>query len=144
MRLEMFNILNGANDWTEYIPLMQIMFDQIKDSIFFVNSDGNILLLNQSASKLTGYTKEDLIGKPVGALIFGHPTPDLAGIHPHGEHSSNHPQTISLEQKPSLISELIPKNGQSIPIEISHLHFPQQKGNISIVIARDISERKIA
>ena len=131
-------------NWVNFIPTIQIIIDQINDGIFLVNADGTILLLNQYASKLTGYTKEELIGKPVGSFMLGHPNPELARSMAQDMKHSKRIYGGAPEKNTSVMTEITSKNGQKTPIEISHLHLTHSKDNISLIIARNMTERQIA
>jgi len=43
-------------------------FESIRDGIMFMNPDGDIIYFNNAAEKMTGYTKEEVIGLPCTVL----------------------------------------------------------------------------
>lgn len=134
-------ILSLANDVTEQVRVatalrkseekFYALIDYAADAIFWVDDNGIIFDVNQSATKLLHYTKEELIGKTVIDL---HP-PD-----------SRHTVPFiwdTLRKEKSLIDErlLQRKDGTSVEVEISRNILPDGSGAIAIV--RDITERNI-
>lgn len=49
--------------------LYEILLDSPGDSIFLMDYDGNIVMVNESVAKRFGYTKEDMIGKNIKELL---------------------------------------------------------------------------
>jgi diguanylate cyclase (GGDEF)-like protein/PAS domain S-box-containing protein len=127
----------------ELLPLddpsqADLIFNQLNDAIFIVDQAGIILSVNQSACKLTGYEKTEIIGKPVGVFILGHPAPHSVDLHPVDLFSS-------MAHSPhKVMTDFLTKNGQKIPIEITHVHLSIEHGNISYIIVKSYSDQKIA
>ena len=48
--------MDSSKYWKEII-------DTIQDGLMVIDTEGNILAMNPAAEKLTGYTKEELIGR---------------------------------------------------------------------------------
>lgn len=135
--------LIGALNWSVFQPHMQAMFDQLNDSVFIVDRKGIILILNQSACKLTGYDISELIGKPIEAFIIGHP--DIAGYIANQQHSHRIYGNQARSSKPvKYQTELLTKNGQKRTVLATHLHFPLLVNEISCIIIRNISEQMIS
>ncbi len=130
----------GSLSWTVFQPQMQAMFDQLNDSVFIIDTKGLILILNQSACKLTGYGYSELIGKPIEAFVFGHP--DIADFYLRQKHQ---PRNSSVPERTEIYqTEILTKNGQKITVVVTHLHFPLIVNKISCIIIRNISERVIS
>lgn len=123
----------------EFVAQVLTLFDHLNDAIFIVDAEGKIRDLNQAAVKLTGFGKNELVNQQIGLFVLGHP--DLQ----HGKNSRvvEH----SRKENPAfnkIHTDFLTKSGRHIPIEITHIHLSKKLGNISYVIARDISERIIA
>ncbi len=105
------------------------LVEQAADGILIGDFDYNIIDMNESLLKMSGYTKEDLLGKPVSMMLAK-------------DEVTNKPLRFDLLNiGESYISErdLLSKSGRVIPVELN-----SQKlipiGFISIV--RDLTERK--
>ncbi len=115
------------------------LLEAAPDAILEVGIDGKIVLLNHTAEKMFGYSREELLGLTVDTLV-----PQAMRGH-HVQHRSSytsHPQVrprgIGLELKAQR------KDGSLFPVEISLS--PNTVGEEMRVIAliRDISSRKQA
>jgi PAS domain S-box-containing protein len=105
-------------------------------AIVLVDSDGRLLLSNQSAARVTGYSVEELAGKKIDCLL----SEPLRELHhgdtgrwtePHGQRLVMQPREVALRRK----------DGSLAPAEIS-LN-PIQTNGRELVIAgiNDVSER---
>jgi PAS domain S-box-containing protein/putative nucleotidyltransferase with HDIG domain len=116
---------------------LQLIFEHAQDGYYFSDLQGNFLNGNRAAEKLTGYDREELIGKnflsagllsksqgPLAAKLFAQ---NLIG-------KSAGPEEFTLTRK----------DGSFIAVEVSS--HPVKIGEKTLVlgIARDISERKQA
>ncbi|MHA1929843.1 MAG: PAS domain S-box protein, partial [Candidatus Thorarchaeota archaeon] len=113
------------------------LFDQSNDAVFILTLDGRILECNQIAAKYLGYSKDEIIGLSVYALIDPEESEDA--------------QKRAEEVKDIGITQLyertfIRKDGSSISFEIniSLVRDPDGKSLFLQSIARDITERKIS
>lgn len=130
----------GSNNWMEFLPQIQIMFDQLNDAVYIIDREGKILVLNQSAAKLSGYDLSEMVGKPVEDFISGHPNisqTEIARIDPNQR--VNDP-SIS-KTFPKYLAEMVAKDGHRIAVEVTHVHFNDSVLNISCIIARNISNQ---
>jgi diguanylate cyclase (GGDEF)-like protein/PAS domain S-box-containing protein len=127
----------------EFVAQVLTLFDHLNDAIFIVDPSGKIRNLNRSACKLTGFDKSEMLNQSIGLFILGHPDPKS---HNREEikSSPNHGSKDIFSQFKKIHSDFLTKSGRHVPIEITHIHMPKDKGNVSYVIARDISERIIA
>lgn len=57
------NLLSGERN------KMAVAFSGIVDGVIVVDMDRNISVFNKAAEKLTGYTSEEVIGKPIGQMV---------------------------------------------------------------------------
>jgi diguanylate cyclase (GGDEF)-like protein/PAS domain S-box-containing protein len=109
----------------------------MSDSLLLVDPQGNVITANQTTLDLLGYQKEELIGRPVD-MVFAEGLPDGALHEKEGTDAAN-------EALLDMESSLKTKDKKQIPISLSssvlHDKFGRSLG--SILIARDITERKI-
>ena len=49
-------------------PVLEDVVDSMHDGLFLVGTDGNILMVNASLLRLTGFTREELVGRPCTVL----------------------------------------------------------------------------
>jgi len=117
----------------------RLVFDAANDATFLVQLDpngvpGRIIGANEAASKLLGYTQEELLARTVREL---EPAEDEASL---GD------LAVRLQAQKWLVFErrLVAKSGRQIPVELSVRSVPSELGPIAIAAARDITDRKKA
>ncbi len=139
----MLENISGSHNWMEFLPQMQVIFDQLNDAVFMVDQKGIIILLNQSACNLSGYGYSEMIDKPIQAFILGHP--DLSQTEKH-RIQSNLADIDTLTSKifPKYHTEMLSKDGNKVSVEVTHIHFPSSMNNFSCVIARNISDKVLS
>jgi len=115
------------------------LLEAAPDAIIEVDSEGRIRLLNRVTEKLFGYSREELLGMNVDALL-----PDaLRGAHTaHRETYWSDPATRPMGR--DLILSARRKDGQDIPVEISLSPVETVDGFRVTAIIRDVSERRTA
>jgi len=146
-------IIHHVEDVTEYVPLRQNgseelaaterrfykLLETAPDGILEVDHDGTILLLNQAAERIFGYSRDELMGHNVDMLV-----PD-AMRKSHVRHRTSyaaHPQTRPMGSGLELYAQK--KDGTHLPVEISLSPNWGDDGLHVIALVRDISERKQA
>lgn len=113
------------------------LFNNTSMGIVVVNSDGNIMAINPFALKLFGYELEEIVGKPIEALIpqrfhYRH-------VHDRKEYFDD-PRSRPMGLGMDLFA--IKKDGTEFPVEISLGNY-QNNGDISVIaFINDISVRK--
>jgi PAS domain S-box-containing protein len=118
-------------------PLFEQFFEFSPDAIVVTDSEGRITNVNAQVQRAFGYTREELVGQAVEALI-----PErFRGGHP------NHRQTYNA--KPSLRPmgvglELygLRKDGTEFPVDIMLSPVESAHGRVIVSVIRDISDRK--
>ena len=115
------------------------LLEAAPDAIIEVDREGRIILLNVATEKSFGYTREELLGRPVEVLI-----PDA--LRPaHGQHRAqywDHPVTRPMGSGLALRGRR--KDGSSFPVEISLSPVKTEDTFRITAIIRDTSERKQA
>ncbi len=116
------------------------LLEAAPDAIIEVDRQGHIVLLNAVTEKLFGYSREELLGKSVDALI-----PDAARDR-HAAHRAGYwanPQTRSMGQGLLLFRRAV-KTGSEFPIEISLSPVKSGKSFRVTAIIRDVTMQRIA
>ena len=115
------------------------LLEAAPDAIMQVDADGRIILLNRIAEDMFGYSRDELLGQPVEALI----PKELHARHvEHRAHYRDQPMTRTMGSGLSL--EAIRKDGSRFPVEISLSPSESVEGFRVTAIIRDITERKVA
>lgn len=109
------------------------------NGIIMVNDRGEIVLVNLQIEKLFGYTRENLVGKPIEILV-----PDSAkAIHPKQRESFfTNPSTRSMGAGRDLFG--LKSDGSLIPIEIGLNPLDMQGEKFVLASVVDITERRKA
>lgn len=113
------------------------LLEAAPDAILEVDASGRIVLLNQTAEKMFGYSREELMGLHVDELV---PSAMRGHHYQHRDSYTSHPQTRPMGTGLELKAQR--KDGTLLPVEISLS--PNRVGDELRVIAvvRDITPRK--
>jgi len=115
------------------------LLEAAPDAIIEIDRLGHIVLLNRVTEKLFGYSREQLLGRPVELLI----PEDLRSMHVHHrEFYWSKPQTRAMGSGLALQGQR--QDGSRFPVEISLSPVESDDGFRVTAIIRDISERKQA
>jgi diguanylate cyclase (GGDEF)-like protein/PAS domain S-box-containing protein len=111
------------------------LLEEISVSIITTTPQGHILSLNYATSKLLGYSKKELIGKPI-AVIFKKtelPLPGLESENLTAEHSVRNIEKVYLS-----------KQGKKVIVLLSISTIRDGKGEVSgkLYVAQDITDHK--
>ncbi len=115
------------------------LLEAAPDGIFEIGADGCIALLNAAAERLTGYARDELIGRPMEILV----PRELRGRHAFhrlGYHA--HPVTRPMGTGLDLSIEC--KDGARVPVEISLSPVVYEGETRVAVVVRDVTGRKRA
>lgn len=115
--------------------LYRALFESANDAVFLLDLDGNHVKVNRKAAEMTGYAIEELIGRPIKALVVP------------GEYSDAWQKLGGLiEGKVFPVYERLfrKKDGSEFSVEInaSLIRDAERKPRFIQSIVRDISERK--
>ena len=116
---------------------LDALFENATEGFLITDTKGQVVLSNPSATKQFGFTKEELIGKPVEELM---PKRFKSG-HSHYRNSYYvNPHSRSMGSGVELFG--MRKDGTEFPIEISLSSFITEEGMFVIAFIIDITERK--
>jgi PAS domain S-box-containing protein len=127
------SLAGDADLKSRFYTLMEVA----PDAILEVDSTGKIVLVNQTAEKMFGYTRQEILGMNVDALV------PSAMRHSHNQHRTSYashaqsrPMGIGLELRAQR------KDGSLLPVEISLSPNPGPGGMRVIAVVRDITARR--
>lgn len=118
--------------------LFENLFDEIPAAILITNSSGLILRVNEELERSFGYTRGELLGKPVELLIPEHFRPAQPERRPKHEDQPGQPGASGLE----LVARR--KDGSQFPVEIMLGTIDAPDGSFLLCAIRNISDRKLA
>jgi PAS domain S-box-containing protein len=130
--------VDAATDGSGLAPeIFRLAIEASPSGLVFVNGDGAIVLVNRKVERLFGYSREELLGRPVEILLPG----KLRGKHAnHRAGFLEHPETRHLGTGRDFLGRR--KDGGEVPIEIG-LNPVRVGGDVMVLCAIvDISERK--
>ncbi|MFC6282953.1 MULTISPECIES: PAS domain-containing sensor histidine kinase [Polaromonas] len=113
------------------------LIDSAMDAIVTVNEAQDILLYNQAAEKIFGWTPTEVLNRPLTRLI-----PRRF----HAEHAVKVTRfgstgVTSRRMGDGMVLYGVRKNGQEFPLEASISHLATPQGKLFTVILRDVTER---
>jgi hypothetical protein len=113
------------------------VFDAAPDAMVAVDVDGVVRLVNRQAEVLFGYESDELIGRPIGALV-----PERVRS-VHAEHQAAYvgepvPRPMGLGLEPAGRR----KDGTEFPVSISLSSLPTERGLLVLAAVRDITDSK--
>jgi PAS domain S-box-containing protein len=116
------------------LRLTQFTIDHAVDAVYWINRQAQILDVNEAASLMLGYSKDELCAMTVHDL-----NPDFqADMWPGFWAETQQRKTIALETFHRS------KTGQLIPVEVSINHLSYEGQELHCAFARNITERKCA
>jgi PAS domain S-box-containing protein len=113
------------------------LLEAAPDAMVIVNDRGRIVLINSQAERIFGYSREELLGRPVEDLV---PT-RFAAVHPgHRTSYSEQPRPRGMGSGLELSGRR--KDGSEFPVEISLSPVETEEGTLVTAAVRDVTERK--
>jgi len=131
------NVYKGTIGDNIDVRQYEALFNNAIVGIVLTDQAGEIIHINRFAENQFGYTREELIGKPVEQLI----PRKFRGKHEgHREHFYRHPQTRTMGEGRDL--HALCKDGSEFPAEVSLSHYELEGKNFVIAFIVDITVRK--
>jgi PAS domain S-box-containing protein len=109
----------------------QSLFDNTADGVWIHNLDGTILEVNNAYCRMSGYTRDEIVGKPI----------KLFEVIESPEEIEKHIRTLLEKGHDRFDSKHRRKDGNEFDIDITALYLGEERGEIAIFM-RDITERK--
>ena len=115
------------------------LLESTPDAIIMVNVTGRIVLVNSQAETVFGYSRTQLVGKPVEMLL---PERFRAAHNAHRGGFFSQPRTRTMGAGLDLYG--LRSNGEEFPVEISLSPLVTNEGTMVMSAVRDVSERQKA
>jgi PAS domain S-box-containing protein len=140
------SIMVIMRDLTDYVESMDALseseekfrslVESASDAIILINKEGNITLWNESASKMFGFSENEIMGSSIERVI----PEDYSKFH---EGSLSYPINCEIEGK-TFEGQGLKKNGETFSIDVSHTSWLMKGEPVFCTIIRDVSRRKKA
>lgn len=130
-------VLERTNDLHKREAQARIFMNTALDAVIVISGGGEILEFNIAAERMFGYSKEELLGRPLSLLM-----PDnFSNTHQsHVETANRHDAIRKMAQGREVLGRT--KEGNEFPIEVSVGSASETNPILHVGIIRDISERK--
>ena len=115
------------------------LFESAAEGLVVVDKTGTIIIINPRVGEMFGYTREELIGKPVEILI---PDKYRSKHLNHRESYNANPSKRTMGMGMDLTAKR--KDGSSFSVEISLNHFNIDGEMMVMALISDVTERKAA
>ena len=115
------------------------ILEAVPDAMALVGADGRIELVNAETEHLFGYTRGELIGKPVELLV-----PDRYRVGPESERAKHATRPYSRPMNAGLQFAARRKDGTEFPVDISLSPLATEEGVKTIASIRDVTRRALA
>jgi PAS domain S-box-containing protein len=117
--------------------VFEVLFEAAPDGILVVDSRGRVLMVNREMERLFGYSRDELTGKGVETLL---PRRFRTGHRGLRETYQRDPQARAMGLGFSLLVGQH-KDGRQFRVEIGLSPVKLRRGNATIAIVRDMSQR---
>ncbi len=134
--LEIARNVTGIKDARDSLTRYELI-EHAPDGILQVDSSGVIVIANHTAETMFGYTREELLGKSVDALV---PVGNRAGHAGHRKVFAAAGVTRPMGQ--GLELKALRKDGSEFPAEISLSPVHTEHGTNVTAVIRDVTERR--
>jgi PAS domain S-box-containing protein len=118
----------------DLFQLAQFALNNSNDAIAWINKDARILYVNDTACKLLGYSREEMLKKTVHDIDPAY-TPDVW---------RNYWKQLKLNGSLTFETIAQKKDGTIIPMEITANYFKHENNEYNFMFSKDITKRKEA
>jgi formate hydrogenlyase transcriptional activator len=119
-------------DFDEDRSLSHFTFQNLSEAVFWNNSDGSIMYVNDMACKMSGYSKEELATMKVRDINTSELTADLSIFR----------KKLKAAKQLTFEAKFKHKQGYLYDVEVVSNHFEHNKKEIFCCIVRDIRQQK--
>ncbi|MCZ6626226.1 MAG: PAS domain S-box protein, partial [Deltaproteobacteria bacterium] len=117
----------------------QALLESAPQGIIATSGTGEIVQVNNAASEIFGYSRDELLGQPVDMLLPQELQPGHAA---HRESYFSEAKVRRMGMGRDLHG--LRKDGSIVPLEIGLSFSPTQDGDVALAFITDITERKVA
>lgn len=119
-----------ASEWQRI--LMGFAINHMDEAMYLLDASAHLTYVNAACSAQLGYTREQLLGMSIAQIA-----PDW-----NDAYWAKLRHDIQIDGARILESQHHRENGSTFPVEISANHFEYNNNNYTLMLVRDISERK--
>jgi PAS domain S-box-containing protein len=123
--------------WQGSEETLGALLESLPDALVVVNRRGVIVLVNEQTERLFGYTRAELLGRPIEILVPEGIREEHVG---YRDHYFDYPRRRPLESASELHGQR--KDGSLFPVEISLSPVQTANGLLVSSIIRDVSRQK--
>lgn len=129
--------VSGTGDGSAPDDFFRTLLDAAPDAMIVVAADGRIVLVNAVAQAMFGYTREEMLGLDIEALI---PERLRATHRGHREVYGRAPKLRAMGIGMELLA--VRRDGTEFPVEVSLSPIDSPSGPLVVSAIRDVTERK--
>ncbi|HET9988994.1 MAG TPA: ATP-binding protein [Kofleriaceae bacterium] len=113
--------------------VLEFVIEAMVDAVLGVDPEGRVTLSNSGAANLTGYTRDELAGKPISELLVD----DSSGLRTVVRRRIEDGDILRREE-----SWLVAKSGKKIPVSVTGSPVLDAEGMLKgiVLVARDVRE----
>jgi PAS domain S-box-containing protein len=111
----------------------EAMLDAVDDGLYALDAEGRFVAVNDAYVELTGYAREQLLGRHVGELLEETLDEEVRWIEKAFESGED---VVSME------ATMTTAEGESVPVEARVASLPLETGMGRVGVVRDVSDRK--
>ncbi|MFT3697413.1 MAG: ATP-binding protein [Kofleriaceae bacterium] len=115
------------------MAVLEFVIEAMVDAVLGVDPEGRVILTNSGATALTGFAKEELMGKPISELLVD----DSSGLRTVVRRRIEDGDILRREE-----SWLVTKSGKKIPVSVTGSPVLDDSGMLKgiVLVARDVRE----
>src|SRR3569623_3607013 len=115
--------------------VLEFVIEAMVDAVLGVDPEGRVTLSNSGAANLTGYTRDELAGKPISDLLVD----DNSGLRTVVRRRIEDGDILRREE-----SWLVTKSGKKIPVSVTGSPVLDATGMLKgiVLVARDVRQRR--